>query len=127
MDIPFNEMLDKVTSFIKDEANTKTVIGEPFTLGEFSCIPVIRVGLGFGTGGGEGEEGGSGNKKGGHGGGGGAGAGMGIEPIGFLASRGDQISFIPSKQNSGLSAAFEKVPDLISKYMDMKKEEEASA
>lgn len=123
MEVPFNEMLDKVTDFIKDEANTHTVIGEPFTLGEFSCIPVIRVGLGFGTGGGEGQEGTTVNKKGGHGGGGGAGAGMGIEPIGFLASRDDQISFIPSKQNSGLSAAFEKVPGLIEKFMDMKQKE----
>lgn len=127
MDIPYNDMLDQVTDFMKEEANTRTIVGEAFSLGEFSCIPVIRVGLGFGTGGGEGDGAASENKKGGHGAGGGAGAGLGIEPIGFLASRGDQISFIPSKINSGLSAAFEKVPDLLSKYMDMKKEEEASA
>lgn len=127
MDIPFNEILDKVTGFIKDEANTRTVIGDPFTLGEFSCIPVIRVGMGFGTAGGEGEEGTTSSKKGSHGSGGGAGAGMGIEPIGFLVSRGDQISFIASKQQGGLSAAFEKVPDLISKFMEMKKEQEPAS
>ena len=92
----------------------KPVIGEPFTLGEYSCIPVVRVGMGFGTGGGEGDA----PKEGGHGEGGGAGAGLGIEPIGFLVSRGDQISFVNTKSNSGLAAAFEKVPDLLAKYFD---------
>ena len=39
-------------------------------------------------------------------------------------TRGDQISFISAKTNKGLAAAFEKVPDLISKYLDTKKEEQ---
>lgn len=114
----FEEMLDRITKFIKSEAKTETVIGEPFQLGEFSCIPVIRVGMGFGTGGGEGDA-----PKTGHGAGGGAGAGIGIDPIGFLVAHGEQISFISAKTNKGLAAAFEKVPDLIAKYMDTKKEE----
>jgi len=113
MEMKFDDLLTKITHFIEHEANTKTVVGEPFQLGEFSCIPVIRVGMGFGTGGGEGEA-----PKEGHGTGGGAGAGMGIEPQGFLVSRGDQISFISTRGHSGLSAAFEKVPDLIQKYLD---------
>ncbi len=98
---------------MESEAKTETVIGDPFQLGEFSCIPVIRLGLGFGTGGVENE----GNKES-HGEGAGAGAGMGIEPVGFLASRGDQISFISTRNNKGLDAAFEKVPDLLMKYME---------
>lgn len=127
MDLPVSEMLDKVTDFIKTEAKTETVVGEAFQLGEFSCIPVIRVGMGFGSGAGEGGEASAANKKGAHGEGGGAGGGMGIEPIGFLTSRGDQISFISSQKTSGLSAAFEKVPDLISKYMEMKTEKPEAA
>lgn len=114
----FEEMLDRITKFIKAEAKTETIVGEAFQLGDFSCIPVIRVGMGFGTGGGEGDA-----PKTGHGSGGGAGAGIGIDPIGFLVARGDQISFIGTKTNKGLAAAFEKVPDLISKFIDTKKGE----
>ncbi len=123
MDMHFEELLEKVTSFMKSEAQTKTVVGEEFQLGEFSCIPVIRVGMGFGTGGGEGDD-----AKKMHGEGGGAAGGMGIEPIGFLVSKGENIQFVSTKTNKGLAAAFEKVPELIEKYMDMQaKKEEVTA
>lgn len=112
----FEALLDRVTQFIQAEAKTETVIGDPFQLGEFSCIPVIRLGMGFGTGGGEGEA-----PKQGHGEGGGAGAGMGIEPIGFLVARGDDISFVSTKTNKGLAAAFEKVPELLAAFLDERK------
>lgn len=115
----FEEILDQITKFIKSEAKTETIIGEAFQLGEYSCIPVIRVGMGFGTGGGEDD---TPNKH--HGFGAGAGAGMGIDPIGFLVSRGDQISFVSTKTNKGLAAAFEKVPDLLSKFLESRKEQQ---
>ena len=118
MKMKFEELLDHVTDFIRSEARTETVVGEPFALGEFQCIPVIRVGLGFGTGGGEGED-----KKQTHGEGAGAGGGMGIEPIGFLVAHKENIEFISTKTNRGLAQAFEKVPDLISKYFEMRKPE----
>ena len=118
MNIHFEELLEKMTNFMKEEANTKTVIGDSFQLGEFSCIPVIRVGMGFGTGGGEGDD-----AKKGHGEGGGAGGGMGIEPLGFLVSRGADISFVSTKQNRGLAAAFEKVPELMDKFLETRKKE----
>ncbi len=73
----YEEVLGKVTEFLKDETKTSTVIGTEFKLGEFTCVPVIKVGMGFGYGGGEGEA-----KVTGHGEGAGAGAGMGIVPIG---------------------------------------------
>ncbi len=115
MDMHFDQLVEKVTTFIEHEANSETVIGKPFELGNFKCIPVIRVGIGFGTGGGEGEA-----TKQGHGEGGGAAAGMGIEPLGFLVAQGKEIQFISTKSNKGLSAAFEKVPDLIGKYLDQR-------
>lgn len=119
MEMQFDKLLDQVTNFIRSESKSETVVGEAFQLGEYSCIPVIRIGMGFGTGGGEGDA-----PKQGHGEGGGAGAGMGIEPIGFLVARGEQISFISTKANKGLAAAFEKVPELLEKYLDSKKKEE---
>lgn len=118
MDLHFEELLGKITEFMKTEANTETVVGEPFDLGEFKCVPVIRVGMGFGSGGGEGTE-----VKKGNGQGAGAGAGMGIEPIGFLVTKEDHISFLPAGKTTGLAAAFEKVPDLIEKLAQNKAKE----
>ncbi len=118
----FEKMLANVTDFMRSEAKTETVIGQPFMLGEYSCIPVIRVGMGFGSGGGEGKA-----PQSGHGEGAAAGGGMGIEPIGFLVSHGDKISFISTKVNRGLSAAFEKVPELLEKYLDSRTKEKAEA
>lgn len=113
MELSFEKSLERVTEFLHNEVKTETVVGEAFELGEYSCIPVIRAGMGFGTGAGEGDA-----PKTGHGEGGGIGAGMGIEPIGFLVARGDQINFISTKTNHGLAAAFEKVPDLLEKFME---------
>ena len=118
MELKFQEMIGQITQFMETEANTSTVVGEAFTLGAFSCIPVIRVGMGFGSGAGEGDA-----PKQGHGEGGGVGAGMGIEPIGFLVAKDEKISFIGTKQNKGLAAAFEQVPALIEKYLDNQKAE----
>lgn len=113
----FNRLLEQVTTFMEKEARTETIVGKPFKLGEYDCIPVVRLGMGFGTGGGEGDA-----PKAGHGEGVGAGAGMGLEPIGFLVARGGEITFVGTKTNRGLAAAFEKVPDLLNKFMDMQKE-----
>lgn len=112
MDLHFDELLGKVTDFLKSEAKSETVIGEQFQLGEFTCVPVIKVGLGFGSGGGEEVE-----SKGRKGEGAGAGGGIGIQPIGFLVTKGDEISFLEAGKAHGLAAAFEKVPDLIEKFV----------
>jgi uncharacterized spore protein YtfJ len=126
MTFNFDETVQKLTDFLKTETKTETVIGQSFQLGEFTCVPVIKFGIGLGYGGGEGKgtQPGKGN---GEGTGGGAGGGVGVEPIGFLVSKGDQISFIPAKNNKGISAAFEKVPDLIEKLMERKAKEKAEA
>jgi uncharacterized spore protein YtfJ len=119
MKMQFEEMLPQITKFLKEEAKTDTVIGKQFQLGEFSCVPVIRIGMGFGSGGGEGD---SPDKKG-QGKGGGAGGGIGMEPIGFLVTRGGEISFLSARTSSGLSKAFEQVPELLEKFMEKTKKE----
>ncbi|MBT8272628.1 MAG: GerW family sporulation protein [Bacteroidia bacterium] len=118
MDLHFQELLNQITDFIKAEAKTETVVGEQFELGEFKCVPVIKVGMGFGSGGGEGME--AKVKKEGMG----AGAGIGIEPIGFLVTKEEEISFLEAGKTHGLAAAFEKVPDLIEKIYDKRSKKE---
>jgi hypothetical protein len=48
-------------------------------------------------------------------------------PIGFLATRGDQITFIATTKPSVINAAFEKIPDLVGRFMDRKKMEKEEA
>ena len=113
-----DNLLNKVTGQVNELASTETILGEEFTIGEFTCRPVIKVGTGFGTGAGKGEK----SRKG-HGTGAGAAGGIGIAPVGFLVVKGGEISFIPASNKKGLSAVFEKVPDLIEKIMEMKAKE----
>jgi len=117
MTVNFEETVSHLTDFLKTEAKTETVIGQSFQLGEFTCMPVIKFGLGLGYGGGDGHGDVPGKGKG-EGGGRGAGGGVGVAPIGFLVTRGDQISFIPTRSSKGIGAAFERVPDLLEKYLE---------
>lgn len=116
MDINIEALLDKVSGHVKDLARTETVLGEEFKIGEFTCRPVIKVGTGFGSGMGSGEE----PKKKSLGSGGGAAAGIGVTPLGFLVTKGGDISFIPVDKKTALSTLFEKVPDLVEKLAEMK-------
>lgn len=126
MSLNLDETVKQLTNFLKTEASTDTVIGQSFQLGEFTCVPVIKFGIGIGYGGGEGHGDAPGKGKG-EGTGVGAGGGTGVEPIGFLATRGDQISFIPTCSGKGLASVFEKVPDLLEKMIDKKRTEKAEA
>jgi len=126
MSVNLEETVKQFTEFLKTEAKTDTVIGQQFQLGEFTCVPVIKMGIGLGYGGGEGH-GDMPNKGKGEGGGSGAGGGMGVAPMGFLVARGDQISFLPTQEKRGLGAAFEKVPDLLEKFLKKKSPEKAEA
>ena len=115
MENNLNEIIGQLTDFLKNEVKTETIIGQQFQLGEFSCVPVMSVGLGLGVGGGDALK-----TKLAEATGIGGGAGMGMGPLGFLVTKGSTIEFILIKQTQGLSAAFEKIPDLIEKYL-MKK------
>ena len=120
----FNDMLGKITEFLQSEAKTETIVGQQFKLGEFTCVPVMSVGMGFGGGSGEGK-GAAKNAGEGEGTGAGGGAGMGITPVGFLVTKGDEIQFVSTRTSKGLSAAFEKIPDLVDKYFEKSNKKES--
>jgi uncharacterized spore protein YtfJ len=117
MEVNIEDLLDKVSEHVKTIASTETVLGEEFKLGEYTCRPVIKVGTGFGSGAGVGDDPKGKNK----GSGGGAGAAMGIVPVGFLAAKGDQITFIQVDRKSPLSDLVDKVPEMVDKFAEMKK------
>ncbi len=120
METNVENLLTTVSEQVKSFAKTDLVIGEEFQMGEFTCKPVIKVGTGFGSGVGTGKQ----PKNKGNGEGVGAGAGIGVIPVGFLVTRGDEISFIASDRKGGLSALLEKVPDLVEKVAEMKEKKE---
>ncbi|MBV8390535.1 MAG: GerW family sporulation protein [Mucilaginibacter sp.] len=124
-------MLGKLTEFLKSEAKTETIIGQQFQLGEFTCVPVMSIGLGVGSGGGEGKgkgKGPGGSKGEGEGEGLGAlgGAGVGMGPVGFLVTKGGTIEFISTRSSKGINALFEKAPDIIDKIIEKKQEKDTA-
>lgn len=119
MEVKIEDLLDKVSGHVKDISDTKTVLGEEFTLGEYTCRPVIKVATGFGSGTGTGDD----PRKKAKGSGTGAGAGIAVVPAGFLVAKGGEISFIGADKKSTLSSLFEKMPDLVEKVAEMKNRE----
>lgn len=113
-------LLDKISEHVKEMTQTETIIGDEFQMGEFTCKPVIKVGVGFGSAGGTGEH----PKAKGNGKGNAAGAGIGICPVGFLATKGDELTFIPADKSKGISSLFENMPDILDKIMDIKERKE---
>ena len=122
MTIPENidQLFEKFENFIKN----KTVIGEPFQIGDITLIPTLSISFGLGTGG-EDET----DPKKGQQTSGGAGMGGRILPIAMIVIKNGEISVIPIKQNTGLDKLVEMVPDLMDKIKELspdsfKKEEE---
>ena len=103
-------LFGKATAEIERMLSTKTVVGDPITVGDSTLIPLVSVGFGFGAGAGISE--GSEAKKGpgnglGTGGGGGVkpvaliiidAAGVRLEPIqGMAASLADKLADVAAK------------------------------
>jgi uncharacterized spore protein YtfJ len=89
-------------------ARTETIVGQEFTAGGMTIIPVSRVSLGVGVGGG-GSDGLKAN---------GGGGGIRVEPIAFLVVREESVSLLNIGRGRGMEALFEKVPDLVDKVVE---------
>ena len=118
------QVFEALLGQLRQMARTETIVGEPLTIGEYKAVPVIKLSLGMGAGMGTGPspgkkaEEGSGENPGGGGGGG----GIRIEPIGFLVSRGDEISLLTFGKKGALTSFLEQVPGLMEKGMEKFKE-----
>ncbi|MBI3896052.1 MAG: sporulation protein [Acidobacteria bacterium] len=111
MTVP-QDILNDLIGQLKTLAKTETIVGNPFTVGEFTVLPISRVSLGVGAGGG------SGAKKGDTGEGGGGGGGIRISPVALLAVRGSEIQVHPLGRVAAVSHTFERVPELAEKAME---------
>lgn len=123
METNIEQLLKNFAEQMKSFANTQTILGDEFELGNYKCRPVISIGLGYGGGNGEGED----HRHKGKGKGIGAAGGIGIAPVGFLIAKEDEVTFVPASNKKGLASVIEKVPDLLEKFMEMKEKKEKEA
>ncbi|HBW34039.1 GerW family sporulation protein [Desulfosporosinus sp. BICA1-9] len=110
-----NESISTLFEKLEDFVRTKTVVGEPFTVGETTIIPFIDISFGLGTGGGGGTD-----EKGNKGTGGGAGSGAKISPSAILVIKGDNVELLPIKKAGSLEKLIDMVPGIVEKVKDHK-------
>jgi uncharacterized spore protein YtfJ len=108
------EILKSLVGELKSLARTETIVGAPFSMGEFTIIPISRVSLGVGAGGGAGGA----EQKGATGEGGGGGGGIRISPVALVAARGSELSVHMLGRGAAFTNTIEKMPDLVEKGVE---------
>jgi len=103
---------------IETTLDTKRVVGEPVSVGEYTIIPLISIGFGFGVGSGTGK---SEDFVKGEGSGGASAGGGGLKPIGVVVIGPDGAKVEPLK---GATASL--VESLAAKAMDARKKSRES-
>src|SRR5512136_2921880 len=110
-------MVKTTINQIEKVLSSKTVVGEPITVGETTLIPLLSMGFGFGAAGGAGKPDAKESNDGLKGGTGGAG---GMRPIAIIIIDKDGVRIEPIK--SSVAAAIEKlgekVPGVVEKIAD---------
>lgn len=115
-----DNLVGSVLSQIREMIKTETVVGDPITVQDVVLIPVSRVSLGFGAFGGKTE-----NQQGD---GEGTGGGVVVDPIAFIAIRGDQVSLITVREEAtGVGKIIDMIPGVIDKVKGMKEKKAKSS
>lgn len=104
---------------IEKVLGTKTVVGDPISVGDTTIIPLLSIGFGFGGVGGTGD-----SKKGPEGIGGGGAAGGGVKPIAIIIidKNGARIESIKGGVASALEKIGETVPEALTKLAEMRRD-----
>ncbi len=112
-----NQFFDQLENLI----SSKTVIGDPITVGEVTLVPIIKANFGFGMGSGNAD----GIKKGGASGGGG---GAVISPVAIVVVKGQEVDMlvIDKHESRGLVPLLEKLPLFLEKVPFLKKKSDES-
>jgi len=109
------ETMEMLMTGFEKMVSTKTVIGDPFVIGDVTIIPVISAMVGMAGGGGEGTAGAEDKGKAG-GVGEGLGAGFRVNPIGVIVIKDDDVTLLPLRQKSSfIEKLMETLPSLASK------------
>ena len=108
------DILEGLIGELKTLAKTETIVGSPFSAGEFTVIPISRVSLGVGAGGGTGGD----EKKGPAGEAGGGGGGIRIHPVALVAVRGAELHVHTLGRGAAFTHTVEKMPELVQKSLE---------
>jgi len=108
------DILKDLIGELKTLAKTETIVGSPFSAGDFTVIPISRVSLGVGAGGGTGGH----QTKGATGEGGGGGGGIRIQPVALVAVRGAELHVHTLGRGAAFTHTVEKMPELVEKSLE---------
>ncbi len=108
-------LLGKAVEELERILSSKTVVGDPITIGDKTLIPLVSVGFGFGAGGGTGAPPGQPQ-----GSGGGTGGGGGIKPVAVLVIDPQGVRMEPVK--GGTATLMEKIADVVASGMQKARE-----
>ena len=108
------DILEGLIGELKTLAKTETIVGSPFSAGEFTVIPISRVSLGVGAGGGTGGD----ERKGPAGEAGGGGGGIRIHPVALVAVRGAELHVHTLGRGAAFTHTVEKMPELVQKSLE---------
>ena len=114
----FNQTVSTLFKGMDAFLTTKTVVGDPISIGDTTIIPLVDVNFGVGAGA-------MGNAKGTNN----AGGGMGgkLSPTAAIVIQDGSIRMMPVSEESSLSKVLDMVPGVVSKvqdFMDKKKNKE---
>jgi uncharacterized spore protein YtfJ len=113
-------MVKTTLTQIEKVLSSKTVVGEPITVGETTLIPLLSMGFGFGAAGGAGKGDAKQPAEGIKSGGRGAGGAGGMRPIAIIIidKEGVRIEPIKSSVAAAIEKLGEKVPGVVEKIAD---------
>ncbi|MCL6478155.1 MAG: sporulation protein [Peptococcaceae bacterium] len=118
-EMSFTDSIKRLFEDLEKLFTTKTVFGDPVTVGDITIIPVIDITFGLGIGGGTGEDK---NKGGGSGGGGGAGGRVSASAV--IVVRGEQVQVMQIKNSSNLGKLVDMLPDIVNRFKQGKDQPE---
>jgi len=99
---------------LRNVAKTETIIGAPFSAGEYTLVPISRVALGVGAGGGSGET----DRKVSTGEGGGGGGGVRVTPVALVAVRGGELNIHLLGRGAAMTHTMERVPEVLERGLE---------
>lgn len=113
--VEIDKLFGTAINEIERMLNTKTVVGDPITVGENTLIPLISIGFGFGVGSGEGKDASKGSGTGG-----GTGGGGGVKPVALIIINKDGVRLESVK--GGAVSVIEKIAETVGKTAAAKAE-----
>jgi sporulation protein YtfJ len=112
---PVNKIMESTLDKMREMVDVSTIIGEPFTTGDTTLIPVSKVSYGFTSGGTD-----LPSKQGNELFGGAGGGGISITPVAFICIQDGKVRMMQiSNYTSSADRAIAMIPELVDKLTEL--------